>query len=187
MSEKQPKFEHTQELAPDIEQFGELAHERKDALEHAERKHISRQSEREVIAEAKQLAKEAEAAHKHREPSVAERRKGPISKRQLETSFKSQMNYVQSELSTSEKTFSKVIHNKTVEKVSDIIGSTIGRPNAMLSGSIAAFLGVVVVYFVAKHYGFQLSGFETIGAFCIGWLLGILYDYFTVMIRGKKQ
>jgi hypothetical protein len=39
---------------------------------------------------------------------------------------------------------------------------------------------------VAKHYGYRLSGFEAIGAFIAGWLVGILYDFFKVMITGKK-
>jgi hypothetical protein len=42
------------------------------------------------------------------------------------------------------------------------------------------------VYVVSKYYGYALSGFETIGAFIAGWVLGILYDFFKVMITGKK-
>jgi hypothetical protein len=42
------------------------------------------------------------------------------------------------------------------------------------------------VYLIAKNLGYVLSGFETIGAFAIGWIIGVLYDYFRVMVTGKK-
>ncbi|MDB5183384.1 MAG: hypothetical protein JWO07_65 [Candidatus Saccharibacteria bacterium] len=97
------------------------------------------------------------------------------------------MKFADAEMKPSERVFSKFLHNKTVEKTSDVIGSTVARPNAMLSGSIAAFLGITILYFVSKYYGFQLSGFETIATFIMGWVVGVLYDYFSVMIRGHSN
>ena len=65
--------------------------------------------------------------------------------------------------------------------------STAGqRPNAILAGAVVAFVLVLAVYLISKFYGYTLSGFETIGAFIVGWVLGILYDFFKVMITGKK-
>lgn len=60
------------------------------------------------------------------------------------------------------------------------------RPNAILAGSVVAFFAVLGVYLLAKNLGYVLSGFETIAAFVIGWIIGILYDYFRTMITGKK-
>jgi hypothetical protein len=34
--------------------------------------------------------------------------------------------------------------------------------------------------------GYPLSGFETIGAFALGWMLGIVFDFFKVMVTGRK-
>lgn len=192
MAEKATDGSNLYEKTADVEQFGEIAHERheaiKNALEREERKHKEKHSEREILAKAKELAGDAdEAAAKEHETAPAARRTGPINKKQLASSFKSQMKYAQAEMSPSERAFSKVIHNKAIEKSSDFIGSTIARPNAMLSGSIAAFIGITVLYFIAKYYGFQLSGFETIAAFILGWIIGIVYDYLAVMIRGHKK
>ena len=75
---------------------------------------------------------------------------------------------------------------RAVDRGSEILSSTLARPNAMLYGSISAFIVVTVVYFVSKYYGFRITGFEAIGAFVFGWLLGISYDYITAIIRGKK-
>lgn len=121
------------------------------------------------------------------EASPAERRtQGPISKYEKEASFGATMKEVRSQMSAPSRTFSKVIHNKTVEKVSDGVGATIARPNAVLSGAIFAFVLTLGVYLLAKNLGYPLSGFETIAAFALGWALGIAYDFLKVMITGRK-
>ncbi len=131
---------------------------------------------------------EAGGAEKKRggEPSPAARR-GPISKKERDASYSRTMKKVQSELSGPSRAFSKVIHNKAVEKASDTLGATVARPNAIASGAIAAFLATLATYYVAKNVGYQLSGFETIGAFAAGWAIGLLFDYFRVMITGKRS
>lgn len=113
-------------------------------------------------------------------------RRGSISKREKEASFKKEMARVQAEMSPPARAFSKVIHSKVVEKTSEVVGATIARPNAILSGAVVAFVLVLAVYLVAKNLGYVLSGFETIGAFIVGWIIGTLYDYFRIMITGKK-
>lgn len=115
------------------------------------------------------------------------KRRTTIAKAEKEASFKRHMKDVQAEMTGPQRAFSKVIHNKAVEAVSEVVGSTFARPNAILAGAVVAFIAVLAVYLLAKNLGYVLSGFETIGAFVIGWLVGILYDYFRVMITGKKS
>lgn len=128
------------------------------------------------------------AEKKAKEPagSPAKRRHGVVSKKEREASYKHHMKQLQSELTPAQRTFSRFIHNPVVEKTSEVVGSTVARPNAILAGAIVAFFLVLAVYVVSKFYGYTLSGFETIGAFIAGWILGILYDFFKVMITGKK-
>lgn len=155
------------ELSPrDAEQTAERA--RVEALENA----IS------VEAGSKESQKQ-----KHAAPT---RKRNTISKADKKASFKRHMKDVQKELPVPSRVFSKVIHNKFVEKTSDVVGGTIARPNAVLAGAISAFILTLAVYIVAKTIGYELSGFESIAAFVIGWILGILYDYFRVLITGKK-
>lgn len=127
------------------------------------------------------------AEKKSQEPSSpAKRRHGVVGKKERSASYKRHMKQVQAELPPLQRTFSKVIHAPVIEKTSDVVGGTIARPNAILAGSMVAFVAVLVVYLTARHFGYALSGFETIGAFIIGWLIGLLYDFFRVMITGKK-
>ncbi len=126
--------------------------------------------------------KERKSSNEHKAPQ----RLGPVGKKQKEASFKRQIKEVQAELSPTSRAFSRIIHNKAVEKISDVVGSTVARPNAILAGSVSAFILTLVVYVVAKNIGYKLSGFETIGAFIVGWVIGVIYDYLRLIVTGKK-
>lgn len=141
----------------------------------------------EALKEAVSVEKgSAEKKRKESSASPAKRRHGVVSKKERNASYKHHMKQLQSELSPAQRTFSKFIHNPVVEKTSEAVGSTVARPNAILAGAVVAFFLVLAVYLVSKFYGYTLSGFETIGAFIVGWILGMLYDFFKVMVTGKK-
>lgn len=143
-----------------------------EALEKAASKH-----EKEHVKHDKERAVE--------KSSTERRNHGKISKKQKNVTFKKTLGTVQSELPIASRTFSKLIHNKVVEKVSDTVGSTIARPNAILAGSACAFVFTLIIFLVARYYGYPLSGAETIAGFVVGWATGILFDYLRLMISGK--
>ncbi|MEI6228602.1 MAG: hypothetical protein WCP11_01075 [Candidatus Saccharibacteria bacterium] len=126
-------------------------------------------------------SKEAEKQGNHATTS----RRGPISKQQLNNSYKKTLGNAQNSLSPISRLFSKAIHSQVIEKTSEIAGKTIARPNSILFGSFTAFILTLVLYLIAKNMGYPLSGFETIAAFIIGWILGIIFDYLRVTITGK--
>jgi len=167
--------EQRERLREKHERVGEVSHENLDDIAKEAR-------ERAASAE-----REKQPAEHDRQPSPAERRVGGPSKAEQKASFKATMTEVQSHMSAPSRTFSKVIHNPTVEKVSEVTGNTIARPNALLSGAIFAFLLTLAVYLVAKNIGYQLSGFESIGAFILGWIIGIVYDFLKVMVTGRQS
>lgn len=107
--------------------------------------------------------------------------------RSRKESYKHTMQSVRSEMSAPARVFSKVIHNPVVERTSEVVGSTVARPNAILSGSVFAGLAVLGLYLTARHFGFGLQGSETIIAFVLGWLAGILFDILRGMFTGKRQ
>lgn len=139
-------------------------------------------------ATSKHEKKEAhEKAAKAEKLTVEGRGHGKISKKQKDAALKKTLKTVQSELSLPSRVFSKLIHNKAIEKTSDVVGSTIARPNAILAGSAVAFLFTLTIFLVARYYGYPLSGSETIAGFIVGWATGILFDYLRVMISGKTS
>jgi len=171
--------EQLEKLSNTIEQTGE--HSPESGEKSAERARVEA-LENAISVEAG--GKEKDTNSRDASPAV---RRGSIGKSQKDASYKRTMKHVQAELSPISRTFSKIIHAKAIEKTSEVIGSTIARPNAMLAGAVSAFILTLGVYVMAKTLGYQLSGFETIGAFIIGWLLGITYDYLHVLITGKKS
>ena len=141
----------------------------------------------EALKEAISVEKGSAEKKKKESSAAAPRRHGVVSKKEQKASYNHHMKMLQEELPPVQRGFSKLIHNPAVEKTSEVVGSTIARPNAVLAGAVVAFFAVLAVYLIAKHFGYVLSGFETIGAFIVGWVLGILYDFFRVMITGKKS
>lgn len=144
----------------------------------------------EAPAEAREAVHKALEAKKERHdtrPPTAERQEQPhtISHELREQAFTRNMADVQKRMSAPSRTFSKFIHNHAVEDTSEVIGKTIARPTSVLYGSMCAFAILLVVYLLAKHNGFALSGSEFIGLFIVGWLLGLLIDFFRHMITGK--
>ena len=113
-------------------------------------------------------------------------RRGPISKKQLNESYKSTIAKVQKELNPGTRMFSRLIHNKIAEKTSETLGNTIARPNVILSGAFSAFILTLLTYVIAKTSGYRLSGSETIIAFATGWIIGAIFEYLKVIITGKK-
>lgn len=111
----------------------------------------------------------------------------PLGKKQRDIQFKKTMKLVQKDMPPYERAFSKFIHNKAVDRVSSVVGQSVARPNAMLSGAIAAFVLTSVVYLIARNLGYVLSGFETIGAFIVGWAIGLVFDYLRALLTGKSS
>ena len=108
-----------------------------------------------------------------------------ITKDDRTASYQKTMKKMQSELSPASRTFSKVIHNPAVEKASEAIGSTVARPNLIIAGALGA-IASVIVYFVARHYGYVLSGSETIILFGCGWVIGAIIEYARVGFLNKR-
>lgn len=152
----------------------------------AERRHENREQDarHEALEQASAIEKDVSKTEKKAE-SAHERR--PATKRERAASYDRTMDEVRSQLSGPSRTFSNFIHNPTVEKVSDAIGGTIVRPNAVLSGAVFAFLFTLALYLIARLYGYQLSGTETIASFVLGWAVGLIFDYVRLLVLGRNR
>ncbi|HCR55846.1 TPA: hypothetical protein DIV49_02640 [Candidatus Saccharibacteria bacterium] len=191
MSNKE-KLQQAHEVESNNAELEKVAAEEHDRLNEK----LEQRAETEASISKEQLENEARAsAERHAEKqekaeaSPAEKRKPkplPRSKSNLEANFKLTLNDAQKHMSAPSKAFSKVIHNKAVERTSDVVGATVARPNAVLAGSLSAFLFTLAIYLLARRNGYPLSGTETIAAFIVGWLVGNLFDYLRLMITGKK-
>lgn len=187
MAKELEKFERqpSAEQEPRVETKAE--HQRTQAeraAEQQERRHQAERAERTAV-------EEADSAERHRpvEPHEAHHddpTEGVNTAERRDAAFKEVMSNVQKDMSPAERTFSKVIHAKPVEAVSQAVGSTVARPNAILAGSLAAFIVTSAVYVIARIYGYPLSGTEMLLALVVGWLLGLIIDYARVTLAGRR-
>lgn len=176
---------------PEIDNAAEQSAEKlKQQMENAGEKSPDRTGEKVDAGKEVEAAFSKEAGRERKsggEPSGSPRSMSRVTKAQKKSKYKQTMKQTQSHLSAPSKAFSKAIHNPTVEKTSDAVGATIARPNAILFASVSAFILVGLLYLVAKYYGYQLSGFETMAAFIIGWILGLLFDYTSLMFKKSTR
>jgi hypothetical protein len=159
------------------------------AKRHEQHQVSAEQAQKEIELARKEALSKAIEEKKYNTASYEEsgsKQPHTMSGQALKLGFTKTMDRTRSNMSFAQKTFSKVIHNPAIEKTSDIIGSTVARPDAVLSGSLFAFILTTALYFIAKYYGFSLSGSETILAFVAGWLLGILFDLVKGMFRSSR-
>lgn len=176
----------------ELEKSADQQHEK--ILESIENKaERSGESSRESIDKSRERANElAHEADKHNreadQPNAEKAESAPdINPRaKRKEAYEHTMSEMRSSLSPARRAFSNVIHNPVVENVSEVAGKTVARPNAILGGSMMAFFVVLIVFLVARQYGYPLSGSETILAFGVGWVLGIVFDYLRVMITGRR-
>ncbi len=88
---------------------------------------------------------------------------------------------VRSNLAPLERSFSKLIHHKMLEPISEAGSKTVARPSGILGGGIVALIGSTVVLYMAKRYGFQYNlsiFFILLGAGFIAGLLAELGAHF---------
>lgn len=169
-----------------VEQYESLAEQYEKKAEKAKVEDGEKQAEKAKVEALEQAISVEKGSAERKKRTSATTKRRSISKKERDASFNKHMKDVRADMSAPERAFSKLIHAKPIEKTSEVVGATIARPNAILSGAFLAFVAVLAVYLIAKHYGYPLSGFETIGAFIVGWIAGILYDFLKVMVTGKK-
>lgn len=133
-----------------------------------------------------------EQAVSGREYTVGEREAAPASHtfgahKQLKTqSYKRTLNHLQSRLKGPEKTFSKVIHKKTVDRVSAVASQTVARPAGILAGGLCAFIGSLFVLILANRYGFRYNFTLFIILFSGGYLFGSLVELLNRAVKRSR-
>lgn len=129
-----------------------------------------------------------EKAAKHEAISGKERPVGDIGKEKhgnntplidrtvKKAAYTRELHRIQRKLPKSERTFSKVIHNPTVETISNVGAKTIARPSGVLGGSIAALVGGGLVVWMSHYYGFRYNFFVFIAFLVAGFALGLITE-----------
>lgn len=178
------------ELENNHEQSRErIAEQLKEKAERESRESDSKaekEAEREALEKAKSIEEESNDNDSEKAPAP-EKPVKQITKRDLDIKFNKTMSHIQKDMKPASRAFSKFIHNPVVDKTSEAIGRTIARPNLVLAGGIGTLTLGLLVYLVAKNYGYVLSGFEVMASFILGWATGAIVEFIRVGFKNKRS
>ena len=93
------------------------------------------------------------------------------------------LSHVQNKLKPAEKSFSKLIHQPLVRRVSETASQTVSRPSGMLGGGVVAFLGSLLYLYLAHHIGFTYNYLLFLAFFTVGFVLGVALEYAAYGLR----
>lgn len=117
---------------------------------------------------------------------VKNRRKSTKTASPVKRSFTQIMDETTQDMPRYRRMLSRFIHFRLVTSVSQVLATTITRPNAILFGAVASFSLTLMAYLLSKNLGYSLSGFESIGAFAVGWAAGIIFDAASILL-GRRS
>lgn len=180
------------ESSKEIEQLKEAGIERAAEIERNLEKAAQRSKVEHGVESAREKALELAHDKKELAPSNTVESEEPRlrtkpTKKQLDDNFNRSMNIIRQDMKPASRAFSKVIHNRVVEKTSNAVANTIARPNLIIAGGLGTLILCSAVYLVAKNYGYVLSGFEAIGTFILGWCIGAIFEFARVGFINKKS
>ena len=91
-------------------------------------------------------------------------------------------------LSKRERIFSSIVHSDVIEAVSEIGSKTIARPNAIIGGGISMVVGGIILYILARYYGYTLPLSTFIALYVIGFICIVALDAIKYLaLRLKKR
>lgn len=175
-------------MSESIKHGGEQSHEKLDltaeAHKNIERIHEKAEQSKETSHEdIKDLAKKAEThAISGKEHTVGEKESTAhvythSNQKELKAdAYNKSIKHVRRKLSTPDKVLSKVIHNKTVENVSELGSKTIARPSGFLGGGLVTLLGSAFLLYMTRHYGFQYNYLAFFILFVGGYFFGMIAE-----------
>lgn len=103
-----------------------------------------------------------------------------VNKELKEMAYARTMNRVRQQLSPISRKFSGLVHQPTINVVSEGVAKTVGRTSGLFGGGLVALLGTSVYYWISKHYGYDYNFFIYLillaGGFVIGWVIELLWN-----------
>lgn len=161
------------ELEKRSQEIQEAVREKAEKATHAHREKID-ELRQEIDAHAKDAESQQAETTGDKEPDQAQTYWYSAEYRQH--AYDQLIKKVRGRLPKSQRLASKILHQPTVERLSDIGSRTVARPSGVLFGSICSFIGSFIAYFFAKRYGYDMTYSVFIASFLGGFLAGIIIE-----------
>lgn len=111
----------------------------------------------------------------------------PKTERERNNIYKHEIKAIQSNMPLAQRTFSRVIHNASIERISDSTQKTLFRPSAMIGGAVAGLSLGLIVYIVASIYKYSLGNLEILALAFLGAILGVLIEFVVRQFKHRKN
>lgn len=192
MSEKLKIHIEQDNDTPESAEFQEhKSHETESTKPEQHNEQTKAEKQEELSAIRQEISKEAKTLNKSEvdstKPEKAPGAQGPINKELKDMMRTRTLTRIRKELSAPNKTLSKVIHSKPVEKASVIGEKTIARPIGLLGGALIALIGSVATLYMAKHYGFEYNLLLFFILFAGGYLAFTIVEVLILIAKRIKQ
>lgn len=142
-----------------------------------------RHEHREKLADIKEkIEKEAKRSDETKvEKALEEKAAAPPTPAAISSDLSSQalhqnLKMIQRSLSGPEKIFSKIIHNPTIDLISEAGSKTIARPSGLLFGGSFALFTNIAVIIISRHFGYEYNYLIGIASFGVGFIAGLLAE-----------
>lgn len=96
------------------------------------------------------------------------------------------LSHVQNRLKPAEKSFSKVIHQPLIRRVSETTAQNITRPSGLLGGGLVAFIGSLIYLWLTRVANVTYNYFVFLVLFVGGFLLGVGVEWLLFFIRKQR-
>lgn len=163
------------EARQNLDRIHKQAEHEKGSAEHVE--HLQTQVKERAVS-----GKEASLGEKESSPSPV-----GIHKELKSTAYKQTLKRIQARLHGPDKVLSRVVHQPTIEKLSNIGASTVARPSGILGGGFMTLLGSSVILYMARHYGFVYNFTAFFTLFIAGFILGLVLEGIIKLFRRRRS
>lgn len=103
------------------------------------------------------------------------------------TAYERTLAKARQKLSKPSRLFSKITHSPVVDSVSAVGAQTAARPSGLLGGSLAAFVGSLVILYFSRHYGFRYNYLVLFILFIGGFLAGVVIELLIWLLYRRKR
>lgn len=101
--------------------------------------------------------------------------------------YKRSLKKVRNNLNLPERTFSRIVHQRTVESVSNAASKTVARPSAFLGGSLGALLGSAALLYISRQNGFTYNYAIFLFLFVGGFIAGAAVELLLKLLLRHKS
>lgn len=128
-----------------------------------------------------------DAQEKSSQPSDATAPSGNYYGSEKKQNYQKTMRYVRHHLNGRERLFSRVVHARSVEALTDIAAKTIFRPTPLLLAGLISAAATITIYVLARMNGYGIPGSGWLFvSFGFGYIIGLAIDMLRLVLMRRR-